>query len=68
MHTKDLVDLLNAQSMVNMMTSILNPNHNMQLSFNKIEIIGAKNQSRKYIDKKPSHLVMGNQLNQPEEK
>jgi hypothetical protein len=51
LHIKDLVDLLHAQSMVNMMTSILNPNHDMQLSFKKTKIIGAKNQSRKIMIK-----------------
>jgi hypothetical protein len=37
--------------MVNMMKNILNPNHNMQLSFKKTEKIGANNQSRKIMIK-----------------
>jgi hypothetical protein len=53
-HIKYLVDLFHSQSMVSMMTSISNPNHDMKLSFNKTKIIGAKNQSRKTMIKNQS--------------
>jgi hypothetical protein len=52
--TRDLVDLLHAQSMVNMMKNILNTNHDMQLSFKKTKIISAKNQLRKKMIKTES--------------
>jgi hypothetical protein len=50
-HIKELVDMFHAQSIVNMMTNISNPNHDMLLSFKKTKIIGAKNQSRKIVIK-----------------
>jgi hypothetical protein len=54
MHTKDLVDLLHAQLVINMMTSIfkLKPEH--VITFKKKKTICAKNQSRKIMMKTKS--------------
>jgi hypothetical protein len=41
-HTKDLVDLLHAQLVENMMTSISNSNQNMKSPFKKEKKDGAK--------------------------
>jgi hypothetical protein len=50
--TNELVDLLNAQTMVNMMKNISNPNPNMQLSFKKTENNRCKESIKKDNDKK----------------
>jgi ketol-acid reductoisomerase len=58
-HMKDLVDLLHAQSMENMMTSISNQTRHaiiLQENINSLR----KESIKKCNDEKPSHLVMGN--------